>query len=270
MRLALGLEYDGSPYCGWQTQPSGCSVQDALERALSQIADHRIEAQCAGRTDAGVHALGQVVHFDTEVRRPITAWVRGVNTLLPRSIAVTWAREVDDAFHARYCARGRAYAHLLLNRPERPGLHHLHLGWHHHRLELDPMREAAAHLLGVHDFSAFRAAECQARSPMKELRRLDIEREGEMVIFHLAADAFLHHMVRNIVGCLVKVGNGTCPPGWIKVVLEGRDREHAAPTYAANGLYLTGVEYDARWGLPPGRTSADSGALAGLGALLMP
>jgi tRNA pseudouridine38-40 synthase len=253
MRIALGVEYDGSAYCGWQTQPSGCGVQDALERALSQIADQGIEVQCAGRTDAGVHALGQVVHFDTEARRPIAAWVRGVNALLPHSIAVTWSREVDGAFHARSCARGRAYTYLLLNRPERPGLHHDHLGWHHHRLELESMRQAAAHLLGVHDFSAFRAAECQARSPVKELRRLDIERKGEMVIFQLAADAFLHHMVRNIVGCLVKVGNGTRPPDWLKVVLEGRDREHAAPTFAANGLYLTGVEYDARWGLPPAR-----------------
>jgi tRNA pseudouridine38-40 synthase len=246
MRLALGVEYDGSPYCGWQTQPSGCSVQDALERALSQIADKRIEVQCAGRTDAGVHALGQVVHFDTEARRPITAWVRGANTLLPRSIAVAWVREVDGAFHARSCARGRAYTYLLLNRAERPALHHSYLGWHHHRLELEPMREAAAHLLGVHDFSAFRAAECQARSPVKDLRRLDIERKGELVIFQLAADAFLHHMVRNIVGCLIKVGNGARPPDWLKVVLAGRDREHAAPTFAANGLYLTGVEYDAR------------------------
>jgi tRNA pseudouridine38-40 synthase len=269
MRIALGVEYDGSAYCGWQTQPSGCGVQDALERALSQIADQGIEVQCAGRTDAGVHALGQVVHFDTEARRPIAAWVRGVNALLPHSIAVTWSREVDSAFHARSCARGRAYTYLLLNRPERPGLHHDHLGWHHHRLELESMRQAAAHLLGVHDFSAFRAAECQARSPVKELRRLDIERKGEMVIFQLAADAFLHHMVRNIVGCLVKVGNGTRPPDWLKVVLEGRDREHAAPTFAANGLYLTGVEYDARWGLPPARTSADGGVLAGLGALLI-
>ena len=178
MRIALGVEYDGSPFCGWQTQPSGCGVQDALEGALAQIADQRIETQCAGRTDAGVHALGQVVHFDTEARRPLTAWVRGVNALLPRTIAVTWAREVDDGFHARYRARGRAYAYLLLNRAERPGLHHGHLGWHHRPLDLEPMREAAAHLLGMHDFSAFRAAECQARSPVKELRRLEIERRG--------------------------------------------------------------------------------------------
>jgi tRNA pseudouridine38-40 synthase len=250
MRIALGVEYDGSPFCGWQTQPSGCGVQDALEGALAQIADQRIETYCAGRTDAGVHALGQVVHFDTEARRPLTAWVRGANALLPRTIAVTWAREVDDAFHARYRARGRAYAYLLLNRSERPGLHHGHLGWHHHRLELEPMRAAAGHLLGVHDFSAFRAAECQARSPVKELRRLEIVRKGDVLVFQFAADAFLHHMVRNIVGCLVKVGNGSRNPDWVRLVLEARDRAQAAPTFPANGLYLTGVEYDAAWGLP--------------------
>jgi tRNA pseudouridine38-40 synthase len=269
MRIALGVEYDGSPFCGWQTQPSGCGVQDALERALAQIADQRVEAQCAGRTDAGVHALGQVVHFDTDAVRPLTAWVRGVNVLLPRTIAVIWAREVDPAFHARYQARGRAYTYLSLNRAERPGLHHGHVGWHHHPLALDPMREAAAYLLGVHDFSAFRAAECQARSPVKELRRLDIERKGDLLVLQFSADAFLHHMVRNIVGCLVKVGNRTRPPGWVSTVLESRDRDQAAPTFPANGLYLAGVEYDAAWGLPAARTSTDSGILGGLGALLV-
>jgi len=263
MRIALGVEYDGSPFCGWQTQPSGCGVQDALERGLAQIADQRVEAQCAGRTDAGVHALGQVVHFDTEAARPLTAWVRGVNVLLPRTIAVTWAREVDPVFHARYQARGRAYTYLLLNRAERPGLHHGHVGWHHHHLALQPMRDAAVHLRGAHDFSAFRAAECQARSPVKELRRLDIERKGDLLVFQFAADAFLHHMVRNMVGCLVKVGNGTRPPEWVKAVLDSRDRNRAAPTFPASGLYLTGVEYDAVWGLPTSRADARSLALVG-------
>jgi tRNA pseudouridine38-40 synthase len=268
MRIALGVEYDGSPFCGWQTQPSGCAVQDALERALAQIADRRVEVQCAGRTDAGVHALGQVVHFDTDAPRPLTAWVRGVNVLLPRTVAVTWAREVDPAFHARYQARGRAYTYLLLNRPERPGLHYAYVGWHHHHLALEPMLEAAHHLLGVHDFSAFRAAECQARSPVKALRRLDIERNGDLLVFQFSADAFLHHMVRNIVGCLVKVGNGNRAPGWLGEVLESRDRDQAAPTFPANGLYLTGVEYDAAWALPAPRTRADGATLGGLGALL--
>jgi tRNA pseudouridine38-40 synthase len=269
MRIALGLEYDGSSYCGWQTQPSACSVQDALEAALAQIAAERVETQCAGRTDAGVHALGQVVHFDTGARRPLTAWVRGVNTLLPRAITVLWAREVGESFHARYQARGRTYAYLLLNRPERPGLHHAYLGWHHRPLHLEQMRRGAASLLGIHDFSAFRAAECQARSPVKELRRLEIARKGDMLLFQFVADAFLHHMVRNIVGCLIQVGNGSRPPGWIRQVLEGRDRGQAAPTFPANGLYLTGVEYDASWGLPQA-AGAGNAAPAGLTALLIP
>lgn len=249
-RIALGVEYDGSTFCGWQTQPSGQSVQDAVDRALSSVADEPIQSQCAGRTDAGVHALDQVIHFDTQARRPLTAWVRGVNARLPRSIAVKWSREVDEAFHARYAARGRAYIYLLLNRPERPGLCHARVGWHHRPLDLLRMQEAAEVLLGTHDFSAFRAAECQARSPVKELRRATIVREGELVTFGFEADAFLHHMVRNIVGCLVLVGKGAREPGWVKQVLESRDRRLAAPTFSAAGLYLSAVRYDVHWGLP--------------------
>jgi tRNA pseudouridine38-40 synthase len=250
MRIALGLEYDGSGFCGWQTQPSGCAVQDALERALSEIAAQRIETQSAGRTDAGVHAFAQVAHFDTSARRALTAWVRGVNSLLPRTVAVNWAREVPDAFHARFSARGRAYRYLLLNRPERPGLRAQYVGWHHRPLDVERMRKGARHLLGIHDFSAFRAAECQARSPVKELRRAGIAREGDLVVFDFAADAFLHHMVRNLVGSLVKVGNGSRPPEWVAELLAGRDRERAAPTFPANGLYLSEVEYERSWGLP--------------------
>ena len=259
MRIALGLEYDGSGFCGWQTQPSGCAVQDALDAALSQIAAHPVQSQCAGRTDAGVHALGQVVHLDTSAQRPLSAWVRGVNTLLPRSIAVCWAQAVPDAFHARYSARGRAYVYLLRNRSQRPGLHHAYLGWHHRPLDVERMRTAARCLLGTHDFSAFRAAECQARSAVKELRRARIDRNGDLIVFDFAADAFLHHMVRNLVGCLALVGNGTRPPEWMRDVLEGRDRTRAAPTFPAQGLYLTGVKYDASWGLPaplPGAEAA--------------
>ena len=216
MRIALGLEYDGSSFCGWQTQPSHCAVQDAVDTALSQIAAHTVESQCAGRTDAGVHAFGQVVHFDTHSQRPLTAWVRGVNTLLPRAVAVNWALEVPEAFHARYSARGRAYVYLLVNRSERPALHYTHVGWHHHNLNLDFMREAAAHLLGTHDFSAFRSAECQARSPIKELRRLDIQRLGEMVVFDFAADAFLHRRSRT---CRTAAGH------------QERRRNHSAVLY---------------------------------------
>ncbi len=250
MRIALGLEYDGSTFCGWQTQPSGCAVQDVVDAALSQIAAHPVQSQCAGRTDAGVHALGQVIHFDSGARRPLTAWVRGVNTLLPRMVAIQWAREVSPDFHARNRATGRTYTYLLLNRAERPGAQHLRVGWHHRPLAVEPMREAARHLHGTHDFSAFRAAECQALSPVKELRHAGIERFGDLVLFEFAADAFLHHMVRNIVGCLLKVGDGTRPPGWLAEVLERRDRTHAAPTFPPHGLYLTAVRYDATWGLP--------------------
>jgi tRNA pseudouridine38-40 synthase len=250
MRFALGLEYDGTAFCGWQTQPAACAVQDTLDRALSEIAAAPVVSQCAGRTDAGVHALGQVVHFDTTARRPPGAWVRGVNTLLPRSIAVQWVREVSKDFHARFAARGRTYVYLLLNRRERPGVFAQHLGWHHHPLDVERMRAAARSLLGTRDFSAFRSAECQARSPVKELRRADVERHGELVTFRFSADAFLHHMVRNLVGCLVKVGNGSASPDWFAAVVESRDRTRAAPTFAASGLYLTAVDYEPHWGLP--------------------
>jgi tRNA pseudouridine38-40 synthase len=270
MRIALGLEYDGSTFCGWQTQPSGCAVQDAVDAALSQIAAHPVQSQCAGRTDAGVHALGQVVHFDITARRPLTAWVRGVNTLLPPTVAVQWAREVSPDFHARNRATERAYTYLLLNRPERPGVQHARVGWHHRPLDIEPMRAAARHLLGTHDFSAFRAAECQALSPVKQLRQARIDRCGELVLFEFAADAFLHHMVRNIVGCLLKVGEGTRSPGWVAEVLRGCDRAHAAPTFPPDGLYLAAVRYDAVWGLPssPARLPGDSFLGAGLASVV--
>jgi tRNA pseudouridine38-40 synthase len=269
MRFALGLEYDGTAFCGWQTQPSGCAVQDTLDRALSQIAAHSVVSQCAGRTDAGVHALGQVVHFDTPARRPSGAWVRGVNTLLPRSIAVQWVREVSADFHARFAARGRTYVYLLLNRRERPGLFANYLGWHHHPLDVGRMQEAACSLLGTRDFSAFRSAECQAHSPVKELRRAEVERQGDLISFRFCADAFLHHMVRNLVGCLVKVGNGSASLDWLAEVVESRDRTRAAPTFAGSGLYLTAVDYEPQWGFPP--AGGDVPAVlrrTGLGALL--
>ncbi len=271
MRIALGLEYDGSAFCGWQTQPSRCAVQDAVDAALSDIAAHPVQSQCAGRTDAGVHALGQVVHFDTSARRPLAAWVRGANALLPESIAVQWAREVSDDFHARNRATGRTYNYLVLNRHERPGVHHARIGWHHRPLDLDLMRAAARCLIGSHDFSAFRAAECQAASPVKELRRAEIRRFGGLVVFEFAADAFLHHMVRNLVGCMVKIGEGTRSPEWLREVLESRDRARAAPTFPPAGLYLTAVEYDAAWGLPALRPGLPSDVFlsAGLASIVL-
>lgn len=255
MRIALGIEYDGSSFCGWQTQPAGCAVQDKLEQALSQIASERIATICAGRTDAGVHALAQVVHFDTAAERPESAWVRGTTALLPPALAVTWARVVGEAFNARYSALDRCYRYVLLNHAVRPAVDQSKVGWFHLPLALDRMREAARLLVGEHDFSAFRSSECQARSPVRELRRLDIERRGDYVIFELCANAFLHHMVRNIIGCLVYVGKGKYPPQWLGEVRAGRDRARAAPTFDAAGLYLARVEYAAAWGLPAPRAA---------------
>jgi tRNA pseudouridine38-40 synthase len=246
----LGLEYDGSRFCGWQTQPQGCAVQDALERALAQVAGESVATVCAGRTDAGVHALAQVVHFDTAAQRPESAWVRGVNALLPPACAVLWSRPVGQEFHARYSAVSRCYRYVLLNHPVRAAVDEPRVGWFHLPLDLDSMRRAARILVGEHDFSAFRSAECQARSPVRTITRLDVTRHGTYLLFDACANAFLHHMVRNIVGCLVYVGKGKYPPEWIGEVLAGRDRARAAPTFEAAGLYLSRVAYAPRWELP--------------------
>jgi tRNA pseudouridine38-40 synthase len=255
MRIALGVEYDGSEYCGWQSQAEGRTVQGTLQYALSQIvgeqsAGEHISVVAAGRTDSGVHALEQVVHFDTQARRPLTAWVRGVNALLPESIAVRWAHPVPDEFHARFSAHGRSYRYLLINRAVRPAIHAGQVGWLHSPLDVTAMQAAAKCLLGKHDFSAFRAAECQAKSPIKHIQQLDIRKQGDMLIFDVSADAFLHHMVRNIVGCLVYVGKGKYPPAWLAEVLAGRERSFAAPTFVPDGLYLRRIQYEAKWGLP--------------------
>jgi tRNA pseudouridine38-40 synthase len=249
-RIALGIEYDGSRFLGWQTQPGGGTVQDALEPALARIAGGPIAVTAAGRTDRGVHARLQVVHFDTEAARPASAWVRGVNALLPETVAILWAVQVEASFHARYSALSRTYRYELLNREVRPGLAAGKVGWFHLPLDLGLMRAAAALLVGEHDFSAFRSAECQARTPVRTLHALDIEARGERINFVLRANAFLHHMVRNIVGTLVYVGKHKYPPSWAGEVLESKDRARAAPTFGPQGLYLERIEYDARWGLP--------------------
>jgi len=259
MRIALGLEYDGSAFCGWQTQPSRCGVQDCLEAALAAIAGSAVETVCAGRTDAGVHALEQIVHFDAHAQRPESAWVRGVNASLPASLAVLWAREIDDAFHARYSALKRCYRYVLLNRAVRPAADHGRVGWFHLPLDVERMRAAANYLVGEHDFSAFRAAECQARSPVRTLERAEIERRGDYVVFEFWANAFLHHMVRNLIGTLVYVGKSKHPPEWAREVLERRDRALAAPTFDAAGLYLARVEYGATWQLPRATASSAIG-----------
>lgn len=228
----------------------GCSVQDQLESALSRIAQDDIRVTTAGRTDTGVHALYQVVHFDTSVKRPLGAWVRGVNSFLPKDITVLWAAETSENFHARYSALERRYQYILLNRPTRPGCHDQKVGWFHEPLDLGRMKNGADKLIGEHDFSAFRAAECQAKSAIRKLTRLDISQHGNMFVFDLAANAFLHHMVRNIVGCLVYVGKGKYPSDWIRVLLESCDRSMAAPTFSPAGLYLSGIVYESKWNLP--------------------
>ena len=250
MRLALGVEYDGSAFRGWQTQPGGNTVQDALEAALQQIAGVPVEVVCAGRTDAGVHATGQVVHFDPPVTRSLTAWVRGVNTFLPDAVAVRWVHPVGAVFHARFSAFGRCYRYVLINRPQRPGVWHGRAGWYHHPLDVDAMQRGASLLLGEHDFSAFRAAACQAKSPVKTVRRAEVRRVGDMIVFDFEAGAFLHHMVRNLVGSLVYVGQGKHPPEWMSSLLQSGDRRLAAPTFSAAGLYLVEVKYEPHWGLP--------------------
>jgi len=253
MRLALALEYDGRAFCGFQSQSARCGVQDALEDALRAIAQRDVVALPAGRTDAGVHATSQIVHADVPDERPLTAWVRGVNAHLPPTVAVLWAHPVPDAFHARFAATGRHYDYLLLARGERPGLMAGRVGWYHRALDADAMREAASLVVGRHDFSAFRAAECQAKSPVKTLRRFDVDAQGELVRFSLSADAFLHHMVRNLVGALVAIGAGKARPAWMRELLDARDRTRGPATFAPDGLYFAGADYDASFGVPPTR-----------------
>jgi len=225
-------------------------VQDALEAAVSSIAGTPVAITGAGRTDRGVHARLQVAHFDTAAQRPHSAWVRGVNALLPDAVAVLWSREVPDDFHARFSAVARTYRYELLNRPVRAALSAQYVGWFHLPLDVEAMRAAAALLLGEHDFSAFRSAQCQAKTPVRRIHALDIERRGETIHFVIRANAFLHHMVRNLVGTLVYVGKGKHPPQWVAEILRSRERAHAAPTFGPEGLYLERIEYEPKWGLP--------------------
>jgi tRNA pseudouridine38-40 synthase len=253
MRIAIGLEYAGSAFSGWQSQPDGCGVQDALERALAAVANEPARTIAAGRTDAGVHATMQIAHFDIGVTRPETAWVRGVNAHLPAEVAVLWARPTATDFHARNAARARSYTYVLASRPMRPALLAGRVGWYHQPLDVEAMTQAAAALVGTHDFSAFRAAECQAKSPTKTMTEVTIATQGDLLRFDFRADAFLQHMIRNIVGSLVYVGAGKQRPAWISELLASGDRTRAAPTFAPDGLYFTGADYDARWELPATR-----------------
>jgi tRNA pseudouridine38-40 synthase len=249
-RLALGLSYRGQGYHGWQSQPDGRTVQDALEAALRAFATAPVPTVCAGRTDAGVHALNQVVHLDTELERDPSSWVRGTNRHLPADIALQWCRPVAPTFHARNSARGRRYRFIVLESPVRPALEQGLVGWVFRPLQAPAMREAAAHLVGEHDFTSFRAAACQSPTPVKTLRSIRITRRGAYWCFDFDGNAFLHHMVRNIVGCLVAVGSGRQRPGWLAEVLAARDRDAAAPTFPPEGLYFVGPYYDGDEGIP--------------------
>jgi tRNA pseudouridine38-40 synthase len=255
VRLALGVSYAGQDYEGWQSQASGRTVQDRLQAALQAFTQHPVSTICAGRTDAGVHGLMQVVHFDTPIDRPPNAWVRGTNAHLPGDIAVHWAQPVPDAFHARGSAIARRYAYVLLQSPVRPSVERGRVGWAFRPLDEAAMQAAAQLLIGTHDFSSFRASQCQAKTPIKTLRRIEIARRGAYFRFEFEADAFLHHMIRNLMGCLLVVGRGERPAHWIEEVLQARNRKAAAPTFSPDGLYFLGPRYEDHWGLPD-RTAA--------------
>jgi len=249
-RIAVGVEYDGGRYAGWQRQAEVPSIQAEVERALGVVADHGVEVTCGGRTDAGVHALGQVAHLDTHARRPMRGWALGANTVLPPDIAVLWAVEVPGDFHARYSALSRTYHYLIQNRAVRPALARHRACWIHEPLDAEAMHAAAQCLRGEHDFSAFRAAECQSRTAVRRLDRVTVRRDGDRVTIEVTANAFLHHMVRNIAGTLIAVGRGDRPPGWVAEALAGRDRRAAGITAPAAGLYFLRIEYPRHFGLP--------------------
>jgi len=256
-RLALGVSYRGTAYHGWQSQPDGRTVQDRLEHALAQFAAAPVATVCAGRTDSGVHGLNQVVHLDPPVVRDPFSWVRGSNRYLDPDIALQWCQPVPADFHARNSARGRRYRYLLRESAVRPALETGLVGWTFRPLDGDAMRQAAAHLIGEHDFTSFRAAACQALSPVKTLRAIQIQQRGTLWRFDFDASAFLHHMVRNLMGCLLTVGSGRQPPGWMAEVLAARSRDAAAPTFAPDGLYFVGPYYDAALGLPTHTAAMD-------------
>lgn len=254
IRIALGLEYDGTAYAGWQTQRSSPSIQSLVEGALSPVAAAPVNIICAGRTDAGVHACGQIAHFDTEARRSERGWVLGANTSLPGDINVAWARPVPRHFHARYSAEARTYRYYVFNRPVRSALAARSAAWIRHPLDHERMHSATRALVGSHDFSAFRSAASQGHSPIRRIEALSVERHGDFVLIQITANAFLHHMVRNIAGLLIAIGQGDKDPGWAASVLESKDRAQAGPTASAEGLYLWFVRYPRAFELPPTRS----------------
>ena len=250
MRIVLGIEYDGTAYNGWQRQKTGTGVQQILEQALGRVANHAVDVVCADRTDTGVHATGQVAHFDSANDRSMRGWLLGVNSNLPDDISVCWARTAPDDFHARYSATARTYRYLILNRLVRSALFRRRAWWIHETLDEKRMQDAGARLLGEHDFSAFRAAGCQSSTAWRDLQRLQVSRQGDWIGITVKANAFLQHMVRNIVGALVAVGRGDQPPGWALELLNGRDRKAGGVAAPAHGLTLVSVDYPAAFGLP--------------------
>lgn len=256
MRIALAVEYDGSPFCGWQIQPHCHSAQAELEKALSRIADEPIHVSCSGRTDTGVHALAQVVHFDTTVVRPLQAWTFGTNTHLSAFLAVHWASEVSDDFHARFKALNRSYRYRILNRDTRSALHSNKLSWVSQPLDVDAMHSAAQQLLGVHDFSAFRSSECQAKHAVRDLQQLDVRRDGQLISIDVRANGFLHNMVRILSGCLIKIGKGEADAAWLLQVLNDKDRTKAGMTAPAQGLCFMQPTYPEEFGIPDFRKLA--------------
>lgn len=250
-RVSLILAYNGSAYYGWQSQKSGIpTIQKLLEEALSKVANEPIEITCAGRTDKSVHASHQVIHFDTRSKRTARAWVFGCNTHLPKDISVLWAADVDPSFHARFSALSRRYHYVIFNHPIRPASFGNELTWHHHPLNADFMDEASQCLVGEHDFSSFRAAECQSKSPFRFIEFISVKRIGDIILIDIKGNAFLHHMVRNIAGVLLAIGGGKAPVSWCAEVLEAKDRTKAAATAPATGLYLTHVDYPSEFNIP--------------------
>jgi tRNA pseudouridine38-40 synthase len=250
VRVALGISYNGQPYQGWQSQSTGLTIQDKLEKALQEFTTHKVTTLCAGRTDAGVHGLMQVVHFDSPLERDMASWVRGTNRYLPDDISVQWAHEVAPEFHARGSALSRRYAYIVLESPVRPSLEHGRVGWVYRALNEEAMRQAAQYLLGEHDFTSFRASSCQALSPIKTLIRVEVHKHGPYWRFEFEGNAFLHHMIRNIMGCMVTIGQGFQAPEWMAEVIASKRRDAASPTFSPDGLYFLGPVYDTQWGLP--------------------
>lgn len=250
IRIAMGVEYDGSAFHGWQLQEDVRTVQEDLENAVSRVADHRVRMHCAGRTDTGVHALGQVVHFDTHARRSERSWVLGTNVNLPSDVNVRWAGPVGPDFHARFRATARHYRYLILSRGTRSALMRDRAVWVHRSLDLEPMRLAATDLVGEHDFSSFRALGCQAKSPIRQVHYVDLDRRGELLELRIGANGFLHHMVRNIAGVLMAIGRGDERVSWVRDLLQIRDRSRAGVTAPPHGLYFVQADYPPEFGIP--------------------